>query len=482
MLGELAGQSEVDRSHTYYTALLRHLGCTAFAHEAGWLAAGDDQGLLQTFEGVDGGSRLHVGTQAIARLRSDAPLVVRATAVARTLSSFSAADRLAAAQCEQAMALAADLGMDGRVVRALGQIYERFEGRGSPLGLRGEEIELSARIAQVASVLEVHHRQGGRPRAMGALRERAGVVLDPSVCSLVDGRLDRIWATLEAPSPWAEFQEAEPLPHHRAGDLDKIALVFARYADLKSPIFLGHSEGVANLAVSAARADGMADASLPTLRRAALLHDIGIVAVPNGLWEKRAAFDVAEQEQARIHAFFSSRILARLPEFAQEAKIAALHHERCDGSGYPLGAEVPSSARAARLLAAADAYHALTEARAHRPARSPRSAATVLRQEAQAGALCTRAVDCVLAAAGIAPRPDAETATQLTPRELDVLVHLARGLTNKESAVALGIAPRTIRHHIEHIYAKIGVSTRAGAALFAVRNGILPAHTLEKST
>jgi HD-GYP domain-containing protein (c-di-GMP phosphodiesterase class II) len=212
------------------------------------------------------------------------------------------------------------------------------------------------------------------------------------------------------------------------------------------------------------------------------LHDIGIVAVPNGLWEKRAAFDVAEQEQARIHAFFSSRILARLPEFAQEAKIAALHHERCDGSGYPLGAEVPSSARAARLLAAADAYHALTEARAHRPARSPRSAATVLRQEAQAGALCTRAVDCVLAAAGIAPRPDAETATQLTPRELDVLVHLARGLTNKESAVALGIAPRTIRHHIEHIYAKIGVSTRAGAALFAVRNGILPAHTLEKST
>ena len=207
-------------------------------------------------------------------------------------------------------------------------------------------------------------------------------------------------------------------------------------------------------------------------RVAALLHDLGIVSVPNGIWDKPGPLNTAEWERVRLHGYYTQRILARSPAFVDVALIAGAHHERLDGSGYHGGATATQLDDDARIVAAADAYRAMQEPRSHRPARTPEQVADALSEDVRAGRLCGRAVDAVLAAAGHARKARALPAN-LTEREAEVLVELARGRTSKEIAKSLGIAVRTANHHVEHIYAKIGVTTRAAAALYAVRNDLV---------
>jgi len=458
----------------YFTALLRHLGCTAFSHEASYYGAGDDHDVLRTFEGVDPRARASVAGRAFGRLSAGRGLGTRVRAIARTLGAPNNGDALARAQCDQASALAGDLGMGENVVRALGQIFERFAGHGAPAGLVGEEIVLPARLLQVAGVFEIHHRQGGRARALDALRAQSGRTLDPALVEALLADVPEYWALLEGASAWDEFLAAEPRGEGGAAcDLDAVACAFGRYADLKSPIFLGHSAAVADLAARAVAAEGLPKEDVAKVRRAGHLHDLGVVAVPNGVWEKPASLDDAERDHARSHAFHGARVLARIPAFADEARIVGLHHERCDGSGYPMGTSVPQAERVARVLACADAYQARVEERPYRAAGAPAAVADALRIEVTEGKLCGRALEAVLAAAGHAARAPSRPPSGLTDREVDVLSHLARGLTNKEIASELGIATKTAQHHVEHIYAKIAVSTRAAAALFAVRHDLV---------
>ena len=280
---------------------------------------------------------------------------------------------------------------------------------------------------------------------------------------------------LESTSVWESYLDREPspcVPLDPEGR-DALALAFAHFADLKIPSKLGHSPAVAGLVERAARSAGFGAAEIGAVRTAALLHDIGVVGIPNGIWEKPGPLNVAEWERVRLHAYYTERVLSRVPALAPIAELASLHHERCDGSGYPRGMVPGESQRAARLLAAADVFQAMTEPRAHRAAMSLDDASTALREEARSGHLCANAVDCVLAAIGRGKAPDAHPATKITARESEVLVLLARGKTNKEIAGALGISAKTVQHHLAHVYEKVGVSTRAAAALFAVRNDLV---------
>ncbi len=473
-LGATLGQRGPELATTYYTALLRHLGCTAFSHEAGYLGAGDDHDLLLAFEGVDPAAKAQVARRALTRVGRGRDASMRVRAVTRTMGSISSGPALAKAHCDQATALAVDLGMSEAVVTALGQIYERHAGGGHPHGLRDEAIAPAAKVLHVASVLEVHHRQRGRDAALAALRAQSGAVTDPEASRAATEAADSLWPALEEPSVWDAFSAAEPAPHLLLTvGLDAVALAFARYADLKSPVFLGHSPAVADLCDAAGSAAGLAAAERATLRRAALLHDLGVVAVPNGIWEKRGALDAAELDTARTHAFHGMRVLMRIPTLAGEARLVGLHHERCDGTGHPSGTKVGPEERQARILACAEVYCALVAPRPHRPALAAEGAAGVLIEASRDGALCRRSVDAVLMAAGHPKRRVSAPPAGLTERELDVLSLLARGFTNKESAQALGIAVKTVQHHIEHIYAKIGVTTRAAAALFAARHDLV---------
>jgi DNA-binding CsgD family transcriptional regulator len=212
-----------------------------------------------------------------------------------------------------------------------------------------------------------------------------------------------------------------------------------------------------------------------TLWRAALVHDLGRLGVSNAIWDKQGPLTNAEWERVRLHPYLSERMLARPTALARLGTIAGLHHERMDGSGYPRGLSGSALGPAARLLAAADVYHAMTEPRPHRPPRPPAVATSELRAEAKAGRLDGEAVNAVLEAAGHRVRRRREWPVGLTPREVEVLALVARGSSNKEIARRLSISAKTVGNHVEHIYRKIGVTSRAGAALFATRHGLLDA-------
>ena len=245
------------------------------------------------------------------------------------------------------------------------------------------------------------------------------------------------------------------------------------FADLKSPWTIGHSRGVADLAAEAARGSGLPSGDVVAIRRAGAVHDLGRLGVSNAVWDKRGALTRSELERVRLHPYLSERMLAFSPALAPLGAIAVQHHERLDGSGYPRGVSGDAITPMGRILAAADCYHAMTEMRPHRPARSPEEAAAEVRAEVAAGRLDGEAVDAVLRAAGHRVRRQREWPAGLTSREVEVLRLLARGFSNKEIAEQLTITPKTAGSHIEHIYMKIDASNRAQASLFAMRHGLM---------
>ena len=452
-LAARVGLSSAQQHDVYYAGLLRHLGCTGLAHEAATLSGGDDHASQRLIERIDLGQHGELDqVQIVAALRG---------------------------VCQQALSLASDLGMSEGVARALGQMHERFDGLGVE-GLQGEAVDIAARTLHVAMLAETLYREGGWRRVSEELERRAGSHLDPEICALLLTDSSDFVPLLNASSLWDAYLDAEPCVAAQISveQLDTVALAFARYTDLKCPIMLGHSPAVSSLAVEAALLDGLERELLPGLRHAGLLHDLGLVSVPNGILERPAPLTAVEWERLRLHAYFTDRILARVPAFSWVARVAGFHHERLDASGYPRGVSPVVTERAARLLACADTYRALIESRHHRVAFQTSAAAEILKTQAREGRLCARSVDAVLAAAGhdgTAPRPPSTRPLPagLTPREAEVLVQVARGYTSKEVAVQLEMSTRTVQHHLEHIYAKLGVSTRAAAALFAVRNELL---------
>jgi HD-GYP domain-containing protein (c-di-GMP phosphodiesterase class II) len=192
-----------------------------------------------------------------------------------------------------------------------------------------------------------------------------------------------------------------------------------------------------------------------------------------GVWAQAGPLSQDHWEQVRLHAYHSERVLGRSPYLSTLGGPCAGHHERLDGSGYHRGTGAGSLSREARLLGAADVAHALIEPRAHRPALPPERVADLLATEAREGRLDQQAVDAVLGAVGRHLPADALPAG-LTPREAEVIGLLAHGLQTKQVARRLAISPKTADRHVQNAYAKIGVSTRAAAAVYAMQHGLVP--------
>ncbi|MGH3451207.1 MAG: HD domain-containing phosphohydrolase, partial [Haloechinothrix sp.] len=231
--------------------------------------------------------------------------------------------------------------------------------------------------------------------------------------------------------------------------------------------------GVADLAAAAARRLGMDATQVRTVRRAALVHDLGRIGVPNTIWDKAGPLTRTELERVRLQSYYTERILARPLALSELGAIAALVHERLDGSGYHRGLSATAIPMPARVLAAADTYHAMLEPRPHRTALASSDAVREMHDAVRAGRLDAAAVDAVLASAGHRlSRPPAGPAG-LTTREVEVLALVARGASNRQIARMLGITTKTAGNHVEHVYAKAGVTTRTAATLFAMRHGLL---------
>jgi len=472
----LADRLGVDREirwQTYYACMLSHSGCTTDAHVTPEVY-GDS--LTTHFHPVMYGSGLQVLTGLIRALPDpERAGPVRAIQVARRFPKMVRETRphLTAA-CEVAGMLADRLGLSPSVPGLLAHLLERWDGHG-PLGrAKGEEIPLAMRIVHLAVDAAYQLLVGGEERVVRLVRERAGHAFDPQVAACLTDDAERILALEAQASVWEETLGCEPRPRLMVeGEaLDRALGAMGNFADLISPYLAGHSAGVAELAGAAARRCRLDDAGVVALRRAALVHDLGRVAVNASIWQKPGPLSADEWERVRLHPYHSERVLARSEFLAALAPVAGAHHERLDGSGYHRAAVGAELALPARLLGAADAYHAMTEPRPHREPIAPARAAEILSEHASAGRLDAGAVMAVVEAAG-QRAPRIERPAGLTEREAEVVGMLARGLQTKQVARALGISVKTADRHIQNAYRKIGVSSRAAATLFAMEHGLV---------
>jgi HD-GYP domain-containing protein (c-di-GMP phosphodiesterase class II)/DNA-binding CsgD family transcriptional regulator len=449
-----------ERRAIYHAALLRAIGCTSHSSENAALF-GDDLEFSRAFRSFDPGD-----PELFARQLAAVGWAERFAAVAPT--EGPAAVR---SSCEVSRGLGTRLGLPAAALDALDEVYERWDGLGLPDGRAGERLTLAARIVHVAEQAVLAYAAGGPPAARAEVARRAGGHLDPELCARFAHAGEGVLAPLEAPDPFTAVLAAEPPPAARvpARELDRLLLALAAFADLKGTHLIGHSSAVARLAGEAARLLG---ADPGPVTQAALVQDLGRSAVSSAVWDRAGPLGSADWERVRLHPYWTERILARAPVLAGLATTAAAHHERLDGTGYHRGARAADLPLGARVLAAADAFAAMVEPRPYRPALTPDSAARELMADAR-GRLDPDAAAAVVEAAGMR-RPPRPWPCELTDREVDVLRLAVRDLSNQAIAEALVISPRTVQHHLAHVYAKTGRRTRAGAAVFAVEHGLVP--------
>lgn len=471
-LAQAAGLPDSSQDAVFYVSLLAWTGCISDSHElARWF--GDDLAVRSGTYEVDMAG-LPMIRYLIGQAGSGFPPLRRLTTIGRLLAgSFQAADAMTA-HCQTTGDIADRLGLDAGVRRALGQSFERWDGKGAPERLTGDQIDPVMRVVQLADAAEVIAARGGVSAAVEMLRARRGTEFDPALVDLFCADAGGMLADLDHIDSWEVSGSGEDgRPELTEDELTGVLRVFGDYADLKTPFWLGHSARVAVLAAEAATRLGCSQGETTLIERAALVHDLGAIGVSTGLWHKPGPLSATERERARRHPYLMERVLARPARLAEIGAVAALHHERLDGSGYPRGLHGDALSMAARVVAAADVCDAMGHARPHRAALVPVEIAAGLRAEVTAGRLDGEAVNAVLGAAGHRVRRRPSLPAGLSPREVEVLVLVARGLSNKVIAGQLTLSTRTVSSHIEHAYAKIGVSTRGAAAMFAMRHGLV---------
>jgi HD-GYP domain-containing protein (c-di-GMP phosphodiesterase class II) len=473
-LATIAGCSDDERAATFYVSLLAWVGCVADSHElARWF--GDDTQIRAASYEVDRAG-LPMLRFLIGHVATDGSSFQRVSMIGRFLTG-GLGDVMAsmAGHCQTTSEIADRLGIGAEVRRALPQALERWDGKGGPSGLAGDQIERVMRVAQIANDVEVIDRLGGTTAAIEMLRDRRGHQFDPDLVDACVAHASEIFAGLDEIDAWTSVIDGcASLDRELDGaELRSSLETFADYADLKSPWFLGHSRAVSALAAEAARRAGLPPRDVEIVEWAGLVCRLGTIGVSAATWARPGSLSRGERERVRTVPYLTERILVRQPRLAEIGANAAMFHERQDGSGYPRGLSGAAIPVGARVLAAAEMYQAMREQRPYRDAFSSEEAAKQLRSEASSGRLDPDATDAVLAAAGHRTRRKPNLVGGLSPREMDVLALIVRGKSNRQIAEALVISPKTAGSHVEHIYAKLGVTTRGAAAMYAMRRGLV---------
>lgn len=479
-LAEEAGFDSDLHETVYWVALLRYIGCTGHAHEVATVF-GDEIAIRAQTLVHDAANPTEVMRDVVAYAtaglaedeREQVVLSLQAGAQEWAVHNF-------ASGCEVGDMLVHRLGFGPGVSEALAFTFERWNGNGYPNGATGEAIPLAMRVVHLTHDMEAIGRHFSPADALEAARDRRGRTYDPELADLFAAHGGTWFDRLGKLDPWDAVLDLEPTPHRtlEGAELDDALTVVADFIDLKSPYMAGHSRRCAQLATDAARLLGCADDTVTALGRAALVHEFGTTAVPNSIWDKPGPLTRAEFDRVELHTMLTEQMLRRSPALAALNPVAAAHHEKADGSGYHKSLRADVTDARACLLVAADIYVALTTERADRPAFSDDEAAAELRRLASRGALEQTTTDAVLSAAGHGGRTPPRSGRPqrpggLTGREVEVLHLAAKGLTTKEIADRLTISPKTADHHIQHVYTKIGVSTRAAAALWAMQHAVV---------
>lgn len=473
-LGDHLGVEPEERGALYYVATLAWVGCVADTPEvAAWF--GDDIAFRADSYEVDfaglpmlGFMLRHVGTGSpgIQRLRLAANLVgTGGKGIKRGLMSH----------CLTTAQMAERLGLGTEVCGPLQHMFTRWDGQGVPSDVGGSAIAFTMRLFHLADTVEVFHRTAGVDAAIAVARERRGKQLDPGVVDAFCALVPEVLGDPSTEPDWSLVLAHEPALQRRLSEreLDTALEAVADFTDLRSPSRAGHSRAVADLVARAAARTGLPQQDLVTLRRAGLLHDIGLHGIPATILDKASPLSASESERIRMHTYYTERMLARPPALARIGAIASMAQERCDGSGHHRGLSGPAIPMTGRLLAAACAYRTMIELRPHRPAMSTKQATAELHAEVRAGRLDAEAVESVLAASGQSHGKRRGGPAGLTPREIQVLQLIARGASARQVAQRLQITSKTADTHIERIYAKTGACTRSTVTLFAMKHGLL---------
>jgi len=473
-LGERLGLDTEQLATLYDVGILTYVGCPVYGNEAATLFGDDIDFRAHALEVDLAGfpamvfmlRRSGYGTSAFNRARRAAALM--ATGGRDMMEQM-------ANHCAAAGVLADRLALGAEVRAGIEQAYARWDGQGVPRGLAGDELSLAARISHVAEACEVFQRTAGVDEAVGVVRSRNGTHFDPQIAAAVAHDPESLFEGIDEDTV-DQILTAEPVerPRLTETELDHTLEAIGDFCDLRCPYFAGHARATADLVVAAAEIMHMPSSEANLVRRAALVHDVGRFGVPGTVWDKPGPLTASDHERMRLHVYYVERIFNRPEPLRRIGLLAATHHERMDGSGYHRGVAGPMLSSQARVLAAADAYHAMTQARPQRGPMTEADAAIQLRADVALDRLDRTAVDAVLTAAGQATsRSRAGRPADLTARESEVLALLARGLPNKGIARQLGISPKTVGNHVEHIYIKLGVANRAGAAMHAMQRGLM---------
>ncbi len=470
-LAERVGLSERERGTVFYTGLVMWIGCHADSHEyARWF--GDDIAVRHDSHFIDW-SGAPFRRFLVGNVGRGSTLPKRAQLAAKLfLDARGNLGALMQSHCLSAALLAEEIGLGADVCAALPYAYERWDGSGLPTGAAGSRIPVAMRVAQLADIAEVYNRAYGAGAAITEVSRRSGKQFDPDIVAEFTAAAGDL--LLQSEDAWSTAAGLAPDPGEALNgpELDRLLRAMGDFADLKCPFTLGHSRAVAALAENAGKCVGLPQDEMDILRRAGYVHDLGRIGVSNRVWEKPGELTHAERERVNLHPYLTGRILARVGGLKAVREVAVNHHERLDGSGYPNGLRGDDLSVRDRVFAAAESYCGSMEPRPYRDALDETAAARQLRSEAARGRLDGDAVEAVLEAAGHRPSRRAARPAGLTGREAEVLLHVAKGRSNREIASALCISEKTVRNHVEHIYAKIGVSNRIGASLYATRHGL----------
>lgn len=385
-VGQRLGLSPTELHDLYYTLLLKDLGCSSNAARICELYEADDRAFKQGFKtvGTSLAATLHFVFSKTAR---ESKFGRRAAAIGNILKNGVAiADEMILSRCTRGADIARSLRFSSAVCDGIYHLDEHWDGSGRPAHLKGDCIPLFSRIALLAQIADVFHSHAGREAAIAEVGRRSGTWLDPELVEHFNAvaASETFWTNIASPFIDSRVRALVPPECAQAVDedyLDAIAAAFGDVVDAKSPFTAGHSSRVADLAREIAEQMGVPHSRLRWLHRAALLHDIGKLGVSNAILDKPGKLDDDEWEIMRTHASHTQEILGRVGALADLAPIAAAHHERLDGGGYPLGLDETQISRETRIITICDFYDALTADRPYRSAMPSEDALAIIAAE-----------------------------------------------------------------------------------------------------
>ena len=388
-LAQQIGLPATERGDLYYSLLLKDAGCSSNSSRLFHIVAADE---IRAKRDVKLTDWTRVGWEslqyALTHVATGLPFLQRMRRlfqVAATQQQDSCA--LVKIRCERGAGIAKQLGFSDGVVSGIYSLDEHWNGRGYPNGLRKAEIPLFSRIANLSQTLEVFRTEHGPSAAIDAARRRSGRWFDPELVNVAVSmsKNGTLWSSLEESDLLHKVVTLEPEQRRITANedaIDNICQAFAEVIDAKSPLTYRHSSGVAEVAMEIARWFGMKPRDMKMLRRAALLHDLGKLSVPNMILEKPGKLTDQEWKVVKKHPYYTLEILRRIPGFEALGEEAAAHHEKLDGSGYWRGLVAGQLSTYARILAVADIFDALRAKRPYRDSLPLEKTFSIMRGEA----------------------------------------------------------------------------------------------------